>query len=134
MLPEVPAVSVEEAAGTVNAPLRFSVPAPPDISITFEPATEAVKVIPPLAFRVPVVITIFPVRAAVALAPAKLIKPETVAVAALIFHAVVTDAVGWLIVTAPFTVRVVPVAWVRELACALATKVKLLHELSLFIV
>ena len=94
MLPLALAVSVEEPAGTVSAPFRFKVPAPPDISITLVAAAEAVKVIPPLAFNVPELMTIFPTRVAVAFIPANVIKPETVAVPALMFQAAMTDAVG----------------------------------------
>ena len=90
----MPAVRVEDAAGTVSAPFRFKVPAPPDMSITFVAAADAVKVMPPLAFSVPVVITILPTSVVVVFEPAKVIRPETVAVPALIFHAVVTEAVG----------------------------------------
>lgn len=100
-LPNVPAVRVEERAGTVRAPLRFRFPAPPDITITLVAAAEPTNVIPPLAFRVPVVMTILAMRVIVAFTPAKVIKPETVAVPALMFHAVTTAAVGWLMVTVP---------------------------------
>ena len=134
VLPNVPAVSVEDTAGTVSAPFKFNVPAPPDISITFDAATDPTKVIPELAFSVPVVITIFPTLAAVVLVPANVIRPATVAVPALIFHALVTDAVGWFIVTAPVTVNVVEDAWVNEVAVPPADSVKLLQLLSLFMV
>ena len=43
ILPEVPAVSVAEAAGMVKAPFRFRMPAPPDMMICFVPAAEAVN-------------------------------------------------------------------------------------------
>ena len=135
MLPAVPAVRVDEAAGTVRAPFRLRVPAPPDISITLVAAAEPAKVIPPFAFSVPVVITIFPTRDVVVLVPAKVISPETVAVPALMFHAVVTVlADGWLMVTAPLTVSALVPPWVKELPVPLATKFNDVLELSLFIV
>ena len=74
------------AVAVVKAPLRLMVAAPPVRSITFVAGVVPAKLIPPLAFNVPVVITIRPIRLAVALVPAKLIKPLTVAVCALIFH------------------------------------------------
>jgi hypothetical protein len=90
----VPAVNVEEAAGTVSAPFKLRVPAPPDIVITFDAAAEAVNVIPPLAFSVPVVRTTVPTGLPVALDPANVISPETVADPPLMFQAFVVLVVG----------------------------------------
>ena len=97
VLPDVPAVRVPTAV-KVSAPFRFKVPVPPPvlISITLDDAAVPVpeKVIPPLAFKVPVVVSIFATRVPPLLLAGKLINPETVAVAALMFQAVMKLAVG----------------------------------------
>lgn len=135
MLPELPAVKVEESAGTVNAPFKFNTAAPPDISITLVAAAEAVKVIPPFAFKVPVVRVILPILEVVTLAPAKVIRPETVADPELIIHELfLTLVVGCPIFTFPFTVRAADPAWVNELFTLRETKFNPADEFELFIV
>src|SRR6185295_14848847 len=98
MLPEVPAVNVA-FDGVVSAPLRFSVPAPPDISITLLATVPIdVNVIPPLALNVPEVITMVAILLKL-FEPGKVISPETVADPALIFHDIMKlFAVGSFIV------------------------------------
>ena len=133
MLPEVPAVNVPPEVN-VNAPFKFNEPAPPLMSITLEAACVPLpeKVIPPLAFNVPVVITIFSVRVAVLFEAGKLIRPDTVAEPPLIFQAqVMPVAVGCAIVTAPLTVKLLVPLCVKLVAVAEAAKVKEAQLLSL---
>ena len=133
-LPDDPAVSVEELAGIVSAPFRLTTAAPPDKSRIFVAAADVVKVIPPLAFNVPVVRRIFAILDTVAFGPANVISPATVAVPALMFHVPVKAAVGWLSVTAPFTTSVEAEPCVKEVLAAGALIANDVHVLSLFIV
>ena len=69
---------------------------------------------PALALSVPVVIKVFATLVPVVFDPAKVMRLLDVTVAALMFHALVTTAVGWPSETAPVTVKVVPLAWVSD--------------------
>jgi len=82
-LPADPAVSVQELAGIVRAPLRFNRPAPPLMSITLVAEAEPVKVMPLRAFSWPVVMVILEMREVVVVAPLKVMRPVTVAEPAL---------------------------------------------------
>ena len=106
---EVPGVRVPVPLVKVRLPCRFNTPAPPDISITAVCGVEADELytILPFSFSVPVVITTLAILVMVVPTPPIFIFPETVAVPAFIFHAVVLLLeVGCVIVTFPFTVNI----------------------------
>ena len=95
MLPNVPAFNVPDKLANVKAPFIFSVPAPPDISITLlASGVEPAKLMPPWALSVPVVIAICPILVAPLFVTARVINPETVAAPALIFHDIVAVVLG----------------------------------------
>jgi hypothetical protein len=103
--------------------------------ITFVAAVVPAKEIPPFAFSVPVVMVIEPMQLAVVFVPAKLIAPLTVAVPPLMYQAPVRElVVGWLIVTAPFTVSALVPACVSDVFVLVGVIVSELQLLLLFIV
>src|SRR5690349_3162943 len=103
------------------------------MSMILPAATDATNVMPALALSVPVVITILAMRVFGVLLPANVIRLLTVAVAALIFQALVKAPVGWFIVTAPLIVKV-PADWVSDCAAVAATNVSAVALLLLLIV
>ena len=89
---DVPGVSVPVPLVRVMFPIKFIMPAPPDIFIRADGAlvAEELNMIFPFALRVPVVIAILATLEAVLLPePPILILPVTVAVPELISHPIV---------------------------------------------
>jgi hypothetical protein len=128
----VPGVSVPTVY--VKAPPRFKVPAPPDISITFDALLPVTITKSPEMVSVPVVIAICAMRLVFVAIPANVTFPPTVDDPALIFQAVVAPPVGRLIVTLFVTVKALVPVCVSELEAPLAANVKLLQVLLLLIV
>ena len=130
----------------VRLPLKLTVPAPvmesfPDVKVngllkvivpvdTLMTSVAAVGLdvnhTDPMTVNDPVVTAICDERDAVVFTPPRVISPVTTAMLALTFQDVVTPAVGWLMMTLPFTVS--EAACVKELAAELGANVRSVHE------
>src|SRR3990172_2132154 len=113
---------------SVNALLRVIVPVVTLITPVAALAFDA-YVTEPVTLNDPVVTAIRETRDDVVFLPPIATSPFTAADPVLMFHDVVTPAVGWLTVTFPFTVSATRAPCVSELAVELAANVNEVHDI-----